>query len=41
MPEVEGFVITHKPIAHFGVGVIEKLPDVLYRWRRAEADAAV
>jgi alcohol dehydrogenase class IV len=29
MPAIDGFVIAPKPVAHFGVGAVEKLPGVL------------
>ncbi len=38
MPATDGFVITPKPAAHFGVGAIEKLPDIV---RASGADHVV
>lgn len=29
MPAIDGFVIASKPVAHFGVGAVEKLPEVV------------
>jgi alcohol dehydrogenase class IV len=37
----DGFVIAPKPVAHFGVGAIEKLPDVVRAAAAIEAVAGL